>query len=507
MNQEKQEIAIEIRHLWKSFPNVIANKDISLSIKKGEVHAIVGENGAGKSTLMKILYGLYSPDRGEVFVFGKRLTKYSPNISIAHGIGMVHQHFMLIPSLTVAENVVLGKEPKKGLFIDKEKSINIVKSLSEKFGLFVNPEEKVSNLSVGLEQRVEIIKILYRGAKILIMDEPTAVLTPQEVEELYNILRNLKKEGKTIIFITHKLKEVMEISDRITVMKKGELVTTVDKSSTTKENLAYLMVGRDVELNLSKTFPKLGENLLEVKNLWCLTSKGVPILKGVSFSIKGGEILGIAGVEGNGQKELIEVISGLKKTSQGEVLLLGENITNLSPKLLISKGISHIPEDRHKLGLILDYSIQENLILGVHRNKKFSGKIKMKFSEIGKYAEKFIKQFDIRPPYKETIVKELSGGNQQKVIVARELSKEPKLLIASQPTRGLDIGAIEFIYSMILEERKKGKAILLISSDLSEIISLSDRIAVIYEGKILKIVDADLITEKELGLMMTGSLI
>ena len=501
------ERVVEMRHITKRFPRVVANDDVNFRVHSGEIHALVGENGAGKSTLMKVLYGLYQKDRGQIFIRGKEVDVSSPSVAIKQRIGMVHQHFMLIPPLTVAENVVLGQEPRKGkIFNDTKKAIQDVERLSKKYGLKVDARAQVRDLSVGLEQRVEIIKVLYRGADILILDEPTAVLTPQEVEELFNIMRSLKKEGKTIIFITHKLKEVMGISDWVTVMKDGKAVGVVETKKTTKEELARMMVGREVLLKVEKRSPQIRGVVLKVKNLEAVNDRGLPALRRVSFKIRAGEILGIAGVEGNGQTELVEVLTGLRRLIRGKITLWGKDITNVSSRKILESRIAHIPEDRHKRGLILDYSVENNLILGSHYRPPMTKGLRLNFKKISENALELIKKFDIRPADKEILVNSLSGGNQQKTIVARELSRHPQLLVASQPTRGVDIGAIEFIHRKILEERDKGKAVLLVSAELSEVISLSDRILVMYEGKIVGEVEPKKTSESELGLMMAGAL-
>ena len=500
------EVALEMKNITKRFPLVLANNRVNFSVYKGEIHALVGENGAGKTTLMSILYGLYQADEGQIFINGNKVNITNPKVAIDLGIGMVHQHFMLVPPLTIAENVVLGREPKKnGIFIDIERAVKEVEKLSVKFGLKVDPRAKIENVSVGIEQRVEIIKILYRGAEILVMDEPTAVLTPQEVEELFEILKSLKKQGKTIIFITHKLNEVKVISDRVTVMRKGKVVGVKNTEDTNQEEIANLMVGRKVILRIDKKPQPTGKVVLQVEKLGALNNKGLAALKNISFQIKEGEILGIAGVEGNGQTELVEVITGLRPATEGEITLYNKDITNYSPRNIKEEKIAHIPEDRRQRGIISNYTIAENLILGNHYHPPFNNGLSLNFNKINNHANKLIKDFDIRPTDKDNLLKSLSGGNQQKVIVAREFYGEPKLLIAAQPTRGLDVGSIEFVHQQLLSERDKGKAILLVSADLEEILSLSDRIAVIYEGEIVDILEAQKTNEKELGLLMTGS--
>jgi simple sugar transport system ATP-binding protein len=495
--------AVEMHHITKRFPGVLANHDITFSVLKGEIHALLGENGAGKTTLMNILYGLYQADSGEIYIHGKKVDITEPKDAIALGIGMIHQHFMLIPPFTVAENVILGIEPEKNFLLDKEKAINDVKGISQKYGLIVDPEAKIQDLSVGIEQRVEILKALYRGAEILILDEPTAVLTPQEVEELFKVMKSLKEEGKTIIFITHKLKEPMATCDRITVLRKGEFVGTVDTEKTDIASLAQMMVGRDVCLEAEKSPHKAGEIVMEVKGLHAYNDRGIKALKGIDLELKKGEILGIAGVEGNGQLELAETLTGLRKAVAGSILIYKKDMTNAPVQKIIKSGVSHIPEDRRKRGLILDFSLAENLILGSHFRSPFSQRFRMDYDAVFVYADNLVKTFDIRGTGIHSQVKYLSGGNMQKVIVAREIGREPEIIIASQPTRGLDVGAIEYIHQQLLTMREEDKAILLISADLDEVRSLSDRIAVIYEGEIVGERDPTT-TEEELGLLMAG---
>ncbi len=497
-------LVIEMKGIGKSFPGVRANDDISLEIKQGEIHVLLGENGAGKSTLMNILYGLYTPDEGEIIVRGVPVKITNPNVAISLGIGMVHQHFMLVPPFTVAENIVLGSEPKKGLKLDLDKAIKDVEELSNKYELRVDPYAKVQDISVGMQQRVEILKTLYRGAEILILDEPTAVLTPQEIEELGIILKSLIKEGKSIILITHKLKEVMAMSDIVTIIRRGKVIDTLQTAETNIEELAEKMVGRKVNLTVEKPESKLGDSVLRVKGVKALDNRGLEALKGVSFEVKSGEILGVAGVDGNGQNELVQTITGLRKATEGELIINGMNITNKSPKEIIEAGVGYIPEDRHNRGLILNFSLSENAILGDHRSGAFRKKFGLDYKKIREYSKKLIKEFDIRTPNEKVFVKALSGGNQQKLIIAREFDREPALLVASQPTRGLDVGAIEYVHKRLLEQRDKGKGILLVSLELDEIMSLSDRIAVMYDGGIVGIVDAKDATEIELGIMMAG---
>ncbi|PIE35449.1 ABC transporter ATP-binding protein [candidate division KSB3 bacterium] len=498
-----------MRNITKQFPRVMANDDVTFLVKPGEIHALVGENGAGKSTLMNMLYGLLRPSSGTIAIHGKPVEFDDPGDAIAQGIGMVHQHFMLIPPLTVAENVILGQEPSNRGVIDIAQANKIVRELSEQYGLKVDPAVKVETLTVGIEQRVEIIKVLYRKAEILILDEPTAVLTPQEVDELFEILRALQKQGKTIIIITHKLQEVMAISDNVTVMRRGKYVGRVATKDTSKEDLANMMVGRKVLLCVDRKKANPGHDVLTVENIHARDNKKLPVLHGVSFTARAGEILGLAGVEGNGQSELIEVITGLRRADQGRVALDGVDITNLPPRTIKEHGMGHIPEDRHRRGLILDYTVAQNMILGQHHRLPFIKRLGpgidvMNTAEINKTAERLIQEFDVRPPDRENLAGNLSGGNQQKVIVAREFNHDPKFLLAAQPTRGVDVGSIEFIHQQLVQARDAGKAVLLISADLEEILSISDRIAVIYEGKIVGILNPEEATEEKLGLMMTG---
>ncbi len=502
------EYAVEMRNITKQFPRVLANDDVTFLVKPAEIHALVGENGAGKSTLMNMLYGLLRPTSGTIAIHGKPVEFQGPGDAIVQGIGMVHQHFMLIPPLTVAENVILGQEPSRRGVVDIISANKMVRELSEQYGLKVDPTVKVETLTVGIEQRVEIIKVLYRKAEILILDEPTAVLTPQEVDELFEILRSLKQQGKTIIMITHKLQEVMAVSDNVTVMRRGKYVGSVATKNTSKEELANMMVGRKVLLRVERDKAQPGAEILNVDHLRALNNKRLPAVDDVSFTVRAGEILGLAGVEGNGQSELVEVLTGLRKAESGHVYLEQTEITNLPPRFNRESGIAHIPEDRHRRGLILDYSVAQNMILGVHHNPPFVKRIgffdAMNFAPIRETASRLIAEFDVRPTDQENLVGHLSGGNQQKVVVAREFDQNPKLLVAAQPTRGVDVGSIEFIHQRLIQARDNAKAVLLISADLEEILSLSDRIAVIYEGKIAGILDSEEATEERLGLMMTG---
>jgi len=491
----------------KRFALVKANDCVDFSVHAGEIHALVGENGAGKSTLMRILYGMYRADSGRILIKEKPIEIRSPAGAISLGIGMVHQHFMLIPPLSVAENVVLGSEPvSAGFVLDRKGARERITELSQKFGLAVEPDALVERLSVGAQQRVEIVKILFRGAELLILDEPTAVLTPQETEALFAVLRKLKEQGKTIIFITHKLSEVMEVSDRVTVMRRGKVVGVLNTRETSTEELATLMVGRKVLLEVEKGPAAAGKVVLELSNVFALGASKVHKLNGISLSVSSGEILGIAGVEGNGQTELVEVITGLRKPTSGVVRLLDRDITSLSPREILKLGVGHIPEDRQKRGMISGFSVAENLILGSHFNPPYAGRLWLERQSVLENARNVLDRFDIRPQAPQLPAGSLSGGNQQKLVVARELSRNPVLLVASQPTRGVDIGAIEFIHRSLIKQRDRGCAILLVSADLSEILSLSDRIAVIYAGRIAGTIDAGKADEKELGMMMTGVL-
>ena len=495
---------IEMKGITKVFPGVVANENVNFELLKGEVHVLLGENGAGKTTLMNVLYGLYQPEAGEIYVNGEKRDIKGPSDAIANGIGMVHQHFMLVQNFSVAENIVLGMEPKKGLTLDIGKAREEVKKLAGLYGFNVKPDDLIENITVGQQQKVEIMKALYRGADILILDEPTAVLTPQEIDELGIILKNLVKEGKSIILITHKLKEVMSMSDRVTILRRGKVIDTVYTKDTNIDDLAEKMVGRKVSFSVDKKPANPGKVVLKVENLQAEDRRKLPALKGINLEIRQGEILGIAGVDGNGQTELIEAITGLRKTTDGTIKLNGKDLTGKSPRDMIEAGISHVPEDRHKRGLVLDYSLAENSILGVHYKEPFAKGIVMNYSRIKSYAKNLIKEFDVRTPSEEILASKLSGGNQQKMVVAREISKDPDLIIAAQPTRGLDVGAIEYIHKRLVEERDKGRAVLLVSFELDEIMDLSDRIAVIYGGQIVDVLDAKSTTERELGLLMAG---
>ena len=500
-----ERLAIEMRGITKRYPRVVANDHVDLAVREGEIHAIVGENGAGKSTLMKILYGLVRADDGEISVRGESLAIRGPADAIRAGVGMVHQHFMLIGTLTVAENVVLGAEPlKAGIFIDAKGARERVEALSSEYGFELDPGERVENLSVGLEQRVEIVKVLYRGAEILILDEPTGVLTPQEVGELFSILRSLRDDGRTIIFITHKLDEVIELADRITVMRDGSVTGVVEASSTTKEELAHKMVSRDVLLRVSKDESHPGDVVLSTRELTATGRKGTEVFSDVDLEIRAGEILGIAGVQGNGQTELVEALTGLRPVASGSVILCGVDITNRGPREVRDLGVAHIPEDRQERGLVLDFTIADNLILGRHHRPPGSARGLLKRESIDENARRLIERNDLRPDDPDVHARHMSGGNQQKLIVAREFDGSPVLLIAAQPTRGVDVGAIEFVHRNLLDMRDRGAAVMLVSAELSEITTLSDRIAVMYGGEIVATFAGGDVTEETLGLFMTG---
>ena len=498
--------AVEMRGITKIFPGVVANNKIDFVVENAEVHGLLGENGAGKTVLMSILYGLYQADEGRISVSGKEVEMDSPSTAIKLGIGMVHQHFMLVPSLTVAENIILGKEPTKNkVFLDMNRTLKDVKDFCERYKLQVDLKAPIHTLPVGAQQRVEILKALYRGADILVLDEPTSVLIPQEVKELFKAIRALKEQGKTVIFISHKLKEVLAICDRITVLRRGKVVGTVQADNTDLEELAEMMVGRKVVFTFKKKQVRTCEAVLKIENLKAINDRGLPALKGVALEVCAFEILGIAGVEGNGQTELAETLTGLRKATKGKIFLNNNNITKTSPGERIGLGISHVPEDRHKRGLIPDFSVMENLILGSHNKPPFTaGRIRLNFEEASNYAKRLIKDFSIKTPNKDTPARHLSGGTQQRVVVAREFSRKPQLIIASQPTRGLDVGATEYVRKKLVEMRDQGAAVLLISADLDEIWALSDRIAVMYEGKIVAIKDPEKTSEQELGLLMAG---
>jgi ABC-type uncharacterized transport system ATPase subunit len=494
---------LELKGITKRFPGIVANDHVDFDLEKGEVHALLGENGAGKSTLMNILYGLYHPDEGEIRLRGKSVRIHSPREAIDLGIGMVHQHFMLIPVMTVAENIVLHAEPHRGPFLDIEEAENRVREISKQFGLAVRPEARVESISVGMQQRVEILKALYRGAEILILDEPTAVLTPPEAEELFEILESLKAEGKSIIFISHKLNEVLEVAERITVLRRGKTIETLPREGATEEGLAKLMVGREVLLRVDKPPADPKEPLLQVENLHVFDERGLETVRGLSFEVHGSEIVGIAGVDGNGQSELIDAITGLRKAESGRIVVAGKEVTSAAARECLDAGVGHIPEDRQARGLVLDFTLAENLALHDYRHEPDSRWGWLFPSRMVARAKRLLTEFDVRGGGPQTPASSLSGGNQQKVVVAREVARNPRVLVAAQPTRGLDVGAIEFVHRRLVEERDENRAILLVSFELDEILSLSDRILVIYEGEIVAEFSPD-VSEDEIGIAMVG---
>ena len=495
--------ALELRGITKRFGSLVANNAIDFELKRGEIHALLGENGAGKSTLMNVLYGLHQPDEGEMLVDGETVEIHSPRQAMNLGIGMVHQHFMLVPVMSVAENLVLGAEPRNGLLLDYKAAARRTRELSERFGLAVNPDAKVENLSVGTQQRVEILRALFGGAKMLVLDEPTAVLTAQESQDLFRVLRALQEEGTSIVFISHKLNEVLEISDRVTVLRRGEKIDTVVTEGSSERSLARLMVGRDVLLRVEKSEHTVREPLLQVEGVSAEDDRGLPAVRDVSFEVRAGEIVGLAGVDANGQSELIEVLTGLRKPTAGTVRLAGRDVTGASAREVKDAGLGHIAEDRHRRGLVLDFSLAENLFLSEYRRPGNSRFGLMSPRVMAERARGLLKAYDVRGGDTETRAASLSGGNQQKCVIARELSADPQVLIAAQPTRGLDVGAIEFVHRRLVEERDKGRAILLVSLELEEIRSLSDRVLVIYEGAILAELPPSS-SEEDFGMLMTG---
>ena len=500
------EYIIEMIDITKEFPGVKANDDITLQIQKGEVHALLGENGAGKSTLMSVLFGLYQPDQGHIKIDGQPVEIRNPNDANALHIGMVHQHFKLVECFTVLENIILGVEPNDLGFLKKKEAREKVVSLSEKYGLSVDPDAVVSDITVGMQQRVEILKMLYRDNDILIFDEPTAVLTPQEINELMEIMRQFADEGKSILFISHKLNEIMAVADRCTVLRRGKCIGTVNTDDTTVEELSRMMVGRDVSFSVEKSETEIGDTVLSVRNMTASGASKKEAVRDVSFDVRGGEILCIAGIEGNGQSELIYALTGLDKINQGKVELCGQDITRATIRNRSKSGMSHIPEDRHKYGLILDFSLEQNLVLERYWQPEFQSRGFIKDGAVRQYAEGLIEKYDIRSgqgPVTDT--RSMSGGNQQKAIVAREIDKNPELLVAVQPTRGLDVGAIEYIHKQLVAQRDAGKAVLLMSLELDEVMDVSDRILVMYEGEIVGEFDPDTTTVDELGLYMVGA--
>jgi general nucleoside transport system ATP-binding protein len=495
---------LELRGITKQFPGVLANDHIDFDLRRGEVHALLGENGAGKSTLMSILYGLYTADSGEILMSGKPVTISSPKHAIELGIGMVHQHFMLIPVMTVTENIVLAQEPRHaGVLLDYDAATKRVRELSESFGLVVDPNARIEKITVGQQQRVEILKALYRGAEILILDEPTAVLTPQEAKELFEIIESLKSQGKSIVFITHKLNEVLEVADRISVLRRGKLVETISREGATEAGLARSMVGREVLLRVEKRPTQPGDTLLKVEDLVVRDDRGLEAVRGLSLEVHANEIVGIAGVDGNGQSELIDALTGLRHPASGHIRIAGHDLRRATAREALDAGLGHIPEDRQRRGLVLDFNLAENLVLHDYGRKPFS-----KLGWINprgwlRWARGLLREFDVRGGGPTTRGGSLSGGNQQKVVIAREVSRNPSVLIAAQPTRGLDVGAIEFVHRRLVEQRDAGKAVLLVSLELEEILSLSDRILVLYEGRIVAEFSPD-VTEEEIGFAMIG---
>ncbi|MBS5936735.1 ABC transporter ATP-binding protein [Clostridium sp.] len=496
---------VEMLNIRKEFPGIVANDNVTLQLKKGEIHALLGENGAGKSTLMGMLFGMYQPEAGVIKVKGKEVKISSPNVANDLGIGMVHQHFKLVENFTVTENIILGLEPKKFLTVDIKSAAKKIEELSKSYGLNVDPYSKIEDISVGMQQRVEILKMLYRNADVLIFDEPTAVLTPQEIEDLIKIMKNLIKEGKSIIIITHKLKEIKAAADRCSVIRRGKYIGTVDVKETSEAEMAKMMVGRQVSFKVEKKEANLGEEVLKIENLSVKNNKKVLGLKDFTLNVRRGEIVGIAGVEGNGQTELVEALTGMRPVESGNIIYNGNDITKLSIRKRIDEGIAHIPEDRHKRGLILDYNMEDNMVLKVYKNKPFSKNGLINRKEVENYSNNIIETFDVRSGEGgKSIARSLSGGNQQKGIIGREIQSNPDLLIAVQPTRGLDVGSIEYIHKRLVEQRDNGKAVLLVSLELDEVLNVSDRIAVVNNGELVGIVNANETDENEVGLMMAG---
>jgi general nucleoside transport system ATP-binding protein len=495
---------LELKGITKRFPGVVANDDVDFDLRRGEVHALLGENGAGKSTLMNVLYGLYQPDEGEIRMNGKPVTIRSPKDAIDLGIGMVHQHFMLIPVMTVAENIVLATEPRRGgVLLDYDAAVQRVEEIARRFSFAINPRARVENIGVGQQQRVEILKALYRGADVLILDEPTAVLTPQEAKELFSILRSLIAEGLSVIFISHKLHEVLEIADRVTVLRRGKMIETLPREGATQAQLAKLMVGREVLLRVDKKPAEPGDPLLEVQDLHVLDERGLAAVRGVSLQLRAGEIVGVAGVDGNGQTELIDALTGLTRAQSGAIRVGGRDVTRESARQRLDEGVGHIPQDRQRRGLVLDFSLAENLGLHDYRKEPNSRFGFLFPARLIAWARRVLKAFDVRGGGPQTLASALSGGNQQKVVIAREVERDPRVLVAAQPTRGLDVGAIEFVHRRLVQERDEGRAVLLVSLELEEIMSLSDRILVMFGGQIVGEFGPD-VSEEELGVAMTG---
>ncbi|GAB3665706.1 ABC transporter ATP-binding protein [Halopiger thermotolerans] len=500
------DLAVHLDGITKRFPGVVANDDVDLRVERGTVHALLGENGAGKTTLMNVLYGLYEPEEGRVVVDGRERSFDSPRDAIDAGVGMIHQHFMLVDTMTVAENIALGNEPTKwfGMAVDREQVEREVRDLCDRYGFDVDPQATVEDLSVGVQQRVEILKALFRGADVLILDEPTAVLTPQEVEGLYDVLDELTAQGKTIIFITHKLEEATHAADAITVLRDGESVGTVDPEHTTREELAERMVGREVLLEAESEPVETGDVVLSTENVAVEDTRGVDVVSGIDLDVRAGEIVGIAGVDGNGQAELIEAITGLRTPDEGTITYEGTDVTDWSRRERIEAGMAYIPEDRQERGLVMPFDLVENGVLGSQRSAEFADGGRIDWTDVRDHAEEIIETYDVRPPNADADARSFSGGNQQKFIVGREFERDPSLVVATHPTRGVDIGSTEFIHDRLLELRREGVAILLVSSKLDEVRSLSDRLAVIYEGEFIDVTDPDAVTEEELGLLMAG---
>ena len=500
-----EEKVIEMRDITKKFGDFVANDHINLDVRRGEIHALLGENGAGKSTLMNILSGLLQPTSGDILVRGEKVKLDSPAKASKIGIGMVHQHFMLVEAFTVAENIILGNETiSTGGVLNLKKASEEIKALSERYGLAVDPSAKISDITVGAQQRVEILKTLYRGADIIIFDEPTAVLTPSEIAELLNIMRNLTKEGKSIILITHKLDEIRAVADRVTVIRHGQSIKTVPVANSTSEELAEMMVGRAVSFKTEKQAANPKEVVLSVKDLVVNENRGVPAVKNLSLDVRAGEIVGLAGIDGNGQSELVEAITGLRKVESGRIVIKGEDMTNKRPRKITELGVGHVPEDRHRDGMVLDMTIAENIVLQTYYKEPFSKNGFLNYKNINEHARKLMSEFDVRAANELVSAGSLSGGNQQKAVIAREIDLNPDLLVVSQPTRGLDVGAIEYIRKRLIAERDKGKAVLVISFELDEILDVSDRIAVIHDGKIQGMLDASQTNKQELGILMAG---
>jgi len=501
-----EQLFLRMENITKTFPGVLANEDIHFDVRHGEIHALLGENGAGKSTLMNVLYGLYQPNHGQIFLDDQRVTLHSPDDAIARGVGMVHQHFMLVPPLSVTENVILGLPGGRGILLDYAGAKNRIEEISRTYGLEIAPDAIIRDLSVGTQQRVEIIKAIYRGAKLLILDEPSAVLTPQEIEGLFAVMRRLVSDGKNaIIFISHKLDEVMEISNRVTVLRDGKAVATVNTSDTSKVELARMMVGREVIFRISKPAVPVGDVILDIRNLVVNDDRGVAAVRDLTLELRSGEVVGLAGVDGNGQKELADALAGLRTPESGSISILGKDTTRMTASDLLTLDLAYVPEDRQREGLTLTFSIAENLVSKSFWRRPFATRGFLHRGVIKDNATNLIERFDVRTPSIDLAARTLSGGNQQKVVLARELAAQPRLVVVAQPTRGLDVGATEFVEQRVLEQRARGAAILYISTELDEILNLSDRIAVIHRGEIMGVVRPEEVTVEELGLMMAGS--